>query len=82
MKTTQNCLDNDIRDNEIRGVELLVYQEKIKRTYTINRTIQHLLPLEAANINRTTLDKEHNEPTGEMRLRGQVAKISDFIRKL
>ena len=61
MKTNRNCYDNDIRDNEIRGVELLVYQVKTKRTCTINRTIQNLVPLEVANINRTTLDKEHNE---------------------
>ena len=50
------------RDNKIHGLELLVYQAKTRRTCTINRPIQHLVPLEVANINRTTLDEEHGEP--------------------
>ena len=57
----------DRRDNKIRGVELLAYQEKTRSTCTINRPIQHLVPLEVANINRTTLDEGHDEPAGEMR---------------
>ena len=72
----------DSRDNKIRGVELLVYQEKTRRTCTINRPIQQLVPLEDANINRTTLDEEHDEPPGEMRLRRQAAQNADIIRKL
>ena len=72
----------DSRDNKIRGVELLVYQEKTRRTCTINRPIQYLVPLEAANIHRTTLDEEQDEPAGVMRPRRQAAKIAYIIRKL
>ena len=59
----------DSCDNKIRGVELLVYQEKTRRTCTINRPIQHLVPVEVANIHRTTLDDEHDKPVREMRPR-------------
>ena len=59
----------DSRDNKIRGGELLVYQEKTRRTCTINRPIQHLVPLEVANVNITILDEEHDEPAGETRPR-------------
>ena len=59
----------DSRDNKIRGVELLVYQEKTRRTCTINRPIQHLVPVEGTNIHRTTLDDEHDKPVREMRPR-------------
>ena len=72
----------DSRDNKICDVELLVYQEKTRRTCTINRPIQHLVPLEVVNINRTALDEEHNEPAGEMRPRRQAVKNADIIRKL
>ena len=73
---------SDSRDNKIHGVELLVDQEKTRRTCTINRPIQHLVPLEVTNINRTTLDEEHDEPAGKMRPRRQAAKNADIIRKL
>ena len=72
----------DSRDNKIRGVELLVYQEKTRKTCTINRPIQHLVPLEVENGDRAILDKEHDEPAGETRLRRQAAKNADVIRKL
>ena len=72
----------DSRDNKIRGVELLVYQEKTRKTCTINRPIQHLVPLEVENVDRAILDKEHDEPAGETRLRRQAAKNADVIRKL
>ena len=72
----------DSHDNKIRGVELLVYREKISRTWTTNRPIQYLVPLEVANVNRTILDEEHHEPAGEMRPGRQVAKKADFINKL
>ena len=70
------------RDNKIRGVELSGYQEKTRRTFTINRPIQHLVPLEIVNANRTIVDEEHSEPAGEMRPRRQAAKNADTIRKL
>ena len=72
----------DSRDNKIRGVELLVYQEKTRKTCTINRPIQHLVPLEVENVDRAILDEEHDEPAGETRLRRQAAKNADVIRKL
>ena len=88
MKINRDCygkrgkLRNFSCNNKIRGVELLVYQEKKRRTCVINRPIQHLVPLEVANINITALDEEHNEPAGEMRPRRQVAKNADIFRKL
>ena len=72
----------DSRDNKIRGVELLVYQEKTRRICTINRPIQDLVPLEVENVNRTILDEEHDEPAGETRPRRQATKNTDVIRKL
>ena len=72
----------DSRDNKIRGVEPSGYQEKPRRTFTINRPIQHLVPLEIVNANRTIVDEEHNEPAGEMSPRRQAAKNADTIRKL
>ena len=72
----------DSHDNKIRGVEFLVYREKIRRTCTTNRPIQYLVPLEVANVNRTILDKEHDQPTCEMRPRRQTAKNADIIKKL
>ena len=74
------CLDS--RDNKIRGAELLVHQEETRRTYTINRPIQHLEPLEVANMNRTILHEEHDEPAGEMRPRRQATENADIIKKL
>ena len=47
-----------------------------------NRPIQHLAPLELANVNRTILDEEYDEPVGETRPRRQAAKNADVIRKL
>ena len=44
--------------------------------------MQHLVPLEIVNANRTIVDEEHNEPAGEMRPRRQAAKNADTIRKL
>ena len=59
-----------------------MYQEKTKKTCTINRPIQHLVPLEVANVNRTILDEEHDEPAGETFPRRQAAKSANIIRKL
>ena len=72
----------DSRDTKIGGVELLVYQEKTRRTITINRPIQHLVPLEVTNVNRTIPDEEHDEPAGETHPRRQVTKNADIIWKL
>ena len=71
----------DSRDNKIRGVELLVCQKKARRTCTINRAIQHLVPLEVANVNRTILDEEDDEPAGETRPRRQAAKTPILLGK-
>ena len=38
------------RDNLIRGVELKVFQPKLNRTVTINRSLQLIIPFE---INKT-----------------------------
>ena len=40
----------DSRDNKIRSVKLLVYQEKTRKTCKINRPIQHLVPLECCKV--------------------------------
>ena len=72
----------DSRDNKIRGTELLVYQEKSRRTCAINRPIHHLATLQVANVNRTILDEEHDEPSGETRPRRQAAKNANIIEKL
>ena len=59
-----------------------MYQEKTRKTCTINRPILHLVPLEVANINRTIRDEECDEPAGKMRPKKQAAKNADIIGKL
>ena len=38
------------RDNHIRGVELKVFQPKLNRTVTINRSLQLIIPFEINKI--------------------------------
>ena len=69
-------------DNNIHVIKLLVCQEKSRRVCTINRPIQHLVPLEVAKVNRIMLDEEHDEPASEARPRRQAAKNADIITRL
>ena len=67
------------KDNIIRGVKILAYQNKLQKTATLKRPLQLIIPLEVTNNLSENSLQEVKEPT---RTRGQAAANADVIRKL
>ena len=67
------------KDNVIRGVKILAYQNKLQKTATLKRPLQLIIPLEVTNNLSENSLQEVKEPT---RTRGQAAANADVIRKL
>ena len=73
------------RDNNIRAVELNVYQPNSDRLCTIQRPIHHLVPLETQNEIQEIEqpDKENEKETAKQeRLRRAAALNADIPRKI
>ena len=55
------------RDGKVRGTELVVFQPKTKKTFIINRPIQHLVPLEVLDNFEEENDFEIKNLVGKIR---------------
>ena len=55
------------RDGKVRGTELVVFQPKTKKTFIINRPIQHLVPLEVSDNFEEENDFEIKNLVGKIR---------------
>ena len=76
---------NESRDNNVRAVELNVYQSNSSRSFAIRRPIQRLVPLEIQNEIQEIQqpDKENeNESKKQERLRRAAALNPDILRRI